>query len=48
MPHFCWDEIYMITMGVPFIGYGLLWLRSKLPTRKSSCPCEHESEHEHG
>lgn len=47
MPHICWDEISMFVMGLPFLGFGLTWLRSKLPSRKSACPCEHAHDEEH-
>jgi hypothetical protein len=44
--HICWDEIQIFLLGVPFLGFGLAWLRSKLPARKPACPCEHEHEHD--
>lgn len=46
MPHICWDEIQFFFLGLPFIGFGLTWLRSKLPSRKAACPCPHEHEND--
>lgn len=46
--HICWDEIQIFLWGVPFVGFGLMWLRTKLSfRRKPACPCEHDHEQEH-
>lgn len=34
--HFCWNEAQLLLFGVPFVGYGWVWLRSKLRRRTSA------------
>jgi hypothetical protein len=36
MPHFCWDEVQAILLGLPFVGFAWGWARAKV-SRKSAC-----------
>jgi len=31
--HFCWDEAQVLLMSMPFVGFSLVWLRSKFPKK---------------
>lgn len=43
--HICWDEIQIFLFGLPFIGFGLTWLRLKFSRRKATC--DHASGEKH-
>ena len=34
--HFCADEAYVIASSIPFIGYGIRWIKMKLTRKKVS------------
>lgn len=44
--HFCWDEAQVLLMSMPFLGFGLMWIRSKLPAKKC-CNHEHGANQKH-
>lgn len=38
--HFCSDELYAILMAVPFLGFFVAWLRSKLHHKHEHADCK--------
>lgn len=46
--HICMDEIMMVMAGVPFIGFGVQWLRAKFSRKGPDECCDHPHSHQLG